>query len=110
MLLSWTPGYDGNLRITEFVLQIRDQEDREELNGDEKLSSTSTKSLAWWKNAKSYSVMNTRQYRVTGLHPGTRYICRVKAKNGLGFSEYSLVGVFSTQEKGNLTGSKVTLL
>lgn len=100
MLLAWTPGYDGNLKITEFILQIQEQE----LNENDQLSFRSKKSLASWENAKSYSVLNTGQYRITGLHPGTRYMCRVKAKNRLGFSDYSLVKVFSTQEKGMLTG------
>ena len=104
MLLSWTPGYDGNLNLTEFVLQIRKEDDEDEEKGsknkNEQLSSSKSFSSSPWEKMQSYSVVNSGPYSVTNLHPGTRYMCRVKAKNRLGFSDYSLVKVFSTQEKG----------
>eukprot|EP00111_Clytia_hemisphaerica_P024641 TCONS_00072631-protein len=86
MLLSWTAGYNGNLDISEYIIQIKRQNDESD--------------LILWTDAQTYSVaVSSVPYRVLNLHPGTQYMVRVKAKNRIGFSDYSHVFLFSTKEK-----------
>ena len=94
MLLSWTAGYNGNLDITEYILQIKRQDDESD--------------LVLWTDAQTYSVAaSSVPYRVLNLHPGTQYMVRVKAKNRIGFSDYSNVFLFSTKEKGTNQDSNI---
>ena len=75
--LTWQPGYDGNLEITEYVIELQVEKIREE-----------------------YRVYKSNMYTISTLNPGTKYMIRVKAKNSLGFSEYSDVTAMYTEEEG----------
>ena len=80
MQLSWTPGYDGNLPITEYTLQIKDV------------------NFGSWA---THSVVGTNMFIVRKLRPNGRYMCRVRAHNKLGYGQYSETEILSTHEEGN---------
>jgi len=83
MQLSWTPGYDGNLPITEYTLQIKEN------------------SVGPWSNGRTHAVIGTNIFTIPNLRPGGRYYCRVKARNRLGYGPYSENEILSTEEEGN---------
>ena len=100
MVLSWRPGYDGNLELTEYTLQIKQDENEEGSKITRFFRNVNLQQQ--WRHAQSLTIRNSGPYRVRGLHPGTRYLCRVKAMNRLGFSGFSPVAAFSTLEKGKI--------
>ncbi|XP_048588601.1 Down syndrome cell adhesion molecule-like protein 1 isoform X2 [Nematostella vectensis] len=69
LVLSWTPGFDGNALVHQFIIQF-------------KLARND-----WLMSSKQEVLGSSTFYRLTGLKPATTYHVRVYARNAIGTSQ-----------------------
>ena len=80
--VTWTPGFNGNARITEYTVECK-LTTRGWEDSDKRVVSGQSPGLDW-----------------TGLSPASKYDLRVYARNGLGKSDASLAITKETLEAG----------